>query len=267
MISGYEFFNGPWQDMEWLLAETTKFYDEQVVPKGIGDMFSVTRQRIMETREWAPSRSLIDENFDAVLRELNIVYIPKQVDPGPAIVFPHRDLYGRFRLGKMRPLYELVLKAGPAKYVFLGKKNTIVGPVLFGNTDETLTNIGRLRRVVLVEGYFDLLACRLLMPDLPVISTGTKSVNDDHIHYLQMLGVEDIYLLLDNEDAKGDRLEGAGNQATRIIANLYSKKTSIRFHPLGCPNNDPALCLTDYRSAILLRDMLRSVAAAQPPLL
>lgn len=260
MVSSYDFFNGPWQDVQWLIDAAQQFYAEHVTPKGLGDQFTLAQARIMEHRKWEPARPLIESNFDEVLRDLNIFYLPKQVDPGPGIVFPQRDIYGRFTYGKFRPFYDLVLKAGPAKYAFLGKKDQIQGPIWFGNTDRTLLNIGKARFVILVEGFFDLLACRLLCPDLPILSTGTKSINDEHIYYLQMLGVERIYLMFDNETAsKEGEEEGAGNKAMRIISNLYSKKTNIDFRTLGCPNDDASLCLESGRGAKLLRDVLQKI--------
>jgi hypothetical protein len=255
LVSGYEWFNGPWHDVEWLIDTTRAYYGEHVTPKGWGDMFTLAQDRILEHRNWAASRVIIEPHFDAVVRDLNVFYLPKQVDPGPGIVFPQRDIYGRFTYGKFRPFYPLELKAGPAKYAFLGKKRS---PMLFGNTDQTLVNIGRSRFAILVEGFFDLLACRLLVPDLPVLSTGTKSVNDEHIAYLQMLGVERVYLMFDNEVSSKDD-EGAGNKAMRIISNTYSKKTDIEFRPLLCPNDDASLCLESTRGGWLLRDMLQKI--------
>ena len=257
MVTSFEFFKGPWQDVEWLITAAQQFYAEFVTPKGMGDMFTLAHSRIVEHRKWEPSRVLIEPHFDEVVRDLNIFYLPKQVDPGPGIVFPQRDIHGRFTYGKFRPFYDLVLKAGPAKYAFLGKKDAIQGPIWFGNTDRTLVNIGRSRMVILVEGFFDLLACRLLVPDLPVMSTGTKSVNDEHIAYLQMLGVERIYLMFDNEvSSKPTDAEGAGNKAMRIISHTYGKKTGIDFRTIECPQDDASLCLEGGGPAKTLRDLL-----------
>lgn len=261
MITEYTFWKGPWHDVAGLIAETEKFYEENVTSKGLGDRFSVAQARIMEHRKWEPARTNIEANFDAVLRDLNVFYIPKQLEAGPCLVFPQQDIYGNYTHGKLRPLYELKLKAGPAKYCFLGKKENVKGPMWFGNTDRTLVNIGRTKSVLLVEGFFDLLACRLLMPDVPVLSTGTKSVNEDHIYYLQMLGVERVFLMFDNEKAKEGKEEGAGNQAMRVISAVYSKSTKIAFYPIGCPNDDPSMCLENYRSSVLLKELLQKIAA------
>ncbi len=261
MISGYEFWKGPWHDVEWLLSEVDTYFREEVEPKGLGDRFTVTAARIMEHRRWAASRALIEANMDSILRELNIFYVPKTMDPGPALVFPLQDVYGRYKSGKIRPFYELVFKAGPAKYSFLGKKENVVGPSLFGMSDATLVNMGKTRSAILVEGYFDTLACRLLVPSAPVVSTGTKTVSEEHVHYLRMLGVQNIYLMFDNEAAKEGKEEGAGNQAMRILSAVLGRSTGLNIQALGCPNEDASMCLENYRSAFLLKQILLKKAA------
>src|SRR6202041_1882975 len=122
------------------------------------------------------------------------------------------------------------MRAGVAKYGFLGKKDNVPGPHWFGNSDETLRNIARNRSVGLVEGYYDLLACRLMMPGAPILSTGTKTVNESHIQYLRMLGVKDIHLMFDNEAPKGDKDVGAGELSARYIKNENDGKHGQRFH-------------------------------------
>lgn len=261
MVSGFEFFKGPWQDVEWLIDTTRKFYDEHVTPKGLGDMYTVAATRIMEHRNWSASKVMIEGNMDAVLRELNIFYVPKQVDPGPGLVFPYLDLYGKYRSGRFRPFYALEMKGSPVKYALFGQK-ALIGPTWFGNTDQGILRAARHKFVMLVEGPFDLLACRLLVPEFPVFSTGTKTVNDDHIAYLRMLGVNHVYLMFDNEDpSKEGEVEGAGNKAARIVANTYRNKVPMEFSVLNCPNNDPSQCLERSRPAKALKDQLEKILA------
>jgi hypothetical protein len=258
VINGYEYLKGPWHDVEALIASTRTLYDTQITPKGGGDIPTIVRAKSMEKRKWGPSKPLIESRFDEIVHELGIFYIPKQVDPGPGIVFPQRDIYGRFTYGKYYPFEPIEFPSSTPKYIFLGHKDPLSRPQWFGNTDQVLTRIGVTRFVVIVEGFFDLLACRLLVPDLPVLSTGTKTINDDHMAYLQMLGVERVYLLFDNETSSRDD-EGAGNKAMRIISSVYGKKTGVDFRTLLCPNDDPSMCLESYRAAKLLRDQLQEI--------
>jgi hypothetical protein len=81
-----------------------------------------------------------------MIRELEIFYVPKQMDPGPCSVFPLE---------------------GPS--------------VSFGHIDDCIRAIGKYQAVCLVEDYFDLLACPLLYPGAPILSTETQSVNQLHI--------------------------------------------------------------------------------------
>ena len=159
-----------------------------------------------------------------IISELGIFYVPKQMDPGPAIIFPQRDISGRVSHGKIWPLYPLILHDKPVKYSNLGDKDLVQGPNWFGNTDPTLALAMQTRTVFLVEGFFDLLACRLMWPSTPVLSNGTKSISDDHILYLRLLGVKHIRLAFDNEAPKGDRRSGQG---TRRCVSLRASTPAI----------------------------------------
>jgi hypothetical protein len=256
MVSGYDFFTGPWQNTEWLVTETHRYYDENVTNRGLGTIWEVTKKKIIERRKWTPSLAYYDTHFTQILEELGILYVPKQVDPGPCVLFPQPDYHSRLTHGKIYPFYELMLRSGAAKYGFLGKKDSIRGPVWLGNSDQVLQLIAKYRTVVLVEGPFDLLACRLLWPNAAVMSTGTKSINEAHVQYLRMLGVKTVYLLFDYETAKEGKSEGAGEVAMSIIRNTWGQKSGIRFEIANCPNDDPSMCLEDYYAAKKLRDVL-----------
>lgn len=254
-VSSYEIYNGPWQDVQWLIDETQKHYDTHISPKGLGDRFSVAAEKIVKARKWEPSLSLIKDSLDSVIRELEIFYVPRTMDPGPAIVFPLYDHHNRVRYAQLKPFYPLTGNSGPMKYARLGKAMSI-GPVWFGDRDETLRAAGRYRSVCLVEGYFDLLACRLLHPDAPVLSTGTKKMSQIHMYYLRMLGVKTVHLMFDNEIAAHGKDEGAGNQAARYVAQEFQGKGGTELQIQACPAPDPSACLEDRRTAYSLRSML-----------
>lgn len=264
-MNGYEFYKGPWQNVSWLIDETEKFYQENITPKGLGDRFSVARDKIIERRKWQPSIRLIKDTLEPVLRELNIFYVPKQMDPGPGVAFPIRDIHDNMTHGKFHPFYELLMKNREgqetvAKYAALGKKESMRGPAFFGNSDECLRNIGRTQSVALVEGPYDLLGCRVLVRDCPVLSTGTKSFSIEHIYYLRMLGAKTFYLMFDNEPAKGEKTMGAGNQAMDYLAFKWSKDTGLDFRPLLCPADDASTCLEHGETAVTLTNILARVA-------
>ena len=58
MLTGWEFRKGPWQNVEWLIEETEKFYAKNITPKGLGDRFTVACSKIVEHRRWQPSLRL-----------------------------------------------------------------------------------------------------------------------------------------------------------------------------------------------------------------
>jgi hypothetical protein len=257
-LTGYEFRTGPWQDVRWLIDETQAFYDRSVTPKGLGDRFTVAKAKILEHREWTPALKLIDGSFDAVLRELGVFYVPRQMDPGPCVVFPIRDYRNVLTNAKIRPFYNLVINGSPAKYATLGRKTVMGTPAWFGDTDTTLESIAKHRSVLLVEGTFDLLAIRLLAPHVPVLSPGGKRLNDAHIDYLRLLGVQDIHLMFDSEPPKDERYrQGAGEMAMAGIRRKYeSEHQNIRWTSLSSFTSDASEALERQRTAWNLRGRL-----------
>ena len=144
------------------------------------------------------------------------------------------------------------MKDGIAKYGTLGNKHEFRGPVWIGDTDLTIERILKCRFCVLVEGPFDLVACRLLA-DIPVLTTGTKSLNEQHFAALRMLGVERLHFLFDMEST--ELQTGAGEIA---MAKMSNEARRIGFQPrsLACPDKDPSACLERYDKAIMLTRML-----------
>jgi hypothetical protein len=201
---------------------------------------------------------MYDEHFEAMLEELGIMYLPKQLDPGPGVLFPLRDYRDRLTHAKLHPFYDLVLPSGVSRYAFLGKK-PVVGPNYFGQSDETLRAIARTQQVGLVEGYYDLLACRLILPGVPILSTGTKSINEAHVQYLRLLGVEDVHLMFDNDDPKPGSSMGAGEQAMHYIKAEWERQCPLRFHIHQVPQSDPAECLRSRQGALQLKRMMQGI--------
>jgi len=262
MVSGFEFSRGPWQDVEWLVNQTKTYYERFVTPKGLGTAAKVTAAKIIESRNWKKSEMLWTGDLLQLIEEMEIIYVPKQVDPGPCILFPLRDYHGNMNSGRIKPFYELLLKYGPVKYGYLGNSEVISGPTWFGNSDETLRHIAKYRSVGLVEGYFDNLACRLMKPDAPILSTGLKTINEMHVHYLQMLGVKTVNLMFDDDPAKEGFMLGAGAQAMESIQKHWDGKCGIEFHIHKLPANDPSLCLESYEPAMRLRHLLQGMFRA-----
>lgn len=194
-----------------ITEETDKLY-ERIVAKGGHDKLTLTREKIIEVRGWQPSLYLTRDNFERALTELGCFYVPKIMQPGPAFVFPIIDIDRECQYAQTKPLEGSVL-GGKSKYRFIGSK--CVGPTWLGNTNETLTTAVSTGQVVLVEGPFDLLACRVLAPEVPVMSPLTKRLGKGHQAYLRMLGLRRVYLMFDNELPSAGHSIGAGNLAMK----------------------------------------------------
>ena len=248
-------------DVSRLIEETDKLYSRIIMKRPEADKLSFTKSKIISERGWEPSRSLIDSNFNRVLSELKIFYVPNILLPGPAFVFPIRDVDGTYPYAQTKPLEGSVLYSPKAKYYRIG--NAISSPQWLGNSPETIKILMRMRRVMVVEGPFDLLACRLLCPSLPVLCPLTKLVTKKHEEYLRILGVKTLHLMFDNElSKKTGGFMGSGN-----ISMAMQKKsiTSMKVEIALCPASDPSEALQSMKSAMALRKLLNSEFEVSAP--
>jgi hypothetical protein len=257
-MTGKEFRSKPYQNVRWMLDQVEEFYATKVVPRGGPGKFEKTAEVIVKLRGWEPTVRLYAQHMQSVLEELNIIYIPKVLEPGPAILFPLLDVRDHYILARLNPMYAFVIGKGAAKYAFLGNPQDTVGPNWLGMTHATIRRILDCRAAVLVEGPFDLLACRLLAPEVPVLSTGTKTFNEMHITHLRMLGVKDLWIMFDHEEGKTDAVHGAGDSAAAFLARKWQGVVGdqMRFHHYHPPASDPANCLKRLDWATPLRERL-----------
>lgn len=258
------------QKLEWsvpkITEETDKLYD-RIVAKSGHDKLTLTREKIIEARGWQPSLYLTKDNFGRSLTELGCFYVPKVMQPGPAFVFPIIDIDRTCQYAQTKPLEGSVL-GGRSKYRFIGSDP--VGPTWLGNTDEAIKAVVSTGQVVLVEGPFDLLACRVLAPEVPVMSPLTKRLGKGHQAYLRMLGLRRIYLMFDNELPSARHNMGAGNLAMKHYSKELSRYFDVR--TLLCPSSDPSEALKNGYTAERLRSILlntmrsceKSLVEAQP---
>jgi hypothetical protein len=239
--------------LEWyehiptLMTETDKLYERIVAKWPEKTKRNQTAKKMVELRAWKPSLRLITKNF-CVLDELNVAYIPKVMVPGPCFLFPLHDVDRTYPYAQVKPLPGSVIQT-KAKYHFMGTKP--IGPQWMGITRSTTAQIIQTRRVVVVEGAFDCIACRLLCPDVPVLSPLTKKLGAKHVIFLRILGVKDLYLMYDNEAS------GQGNKAMEVEAQTLSKHFNV--HVLLCPASDPSEALKSATVAGKLKRMLSNV--------
>jgi hypothetical protein len=236
----------PWweSDVNKVIEETDVFYTRVAELYPDKAKIPFTKKKIIEARLWAPTLKMYDKHFEETLRQLGFFYAPNRVIPGPAFVFPIRDVDGKFTCAQTKPLEGSVLAVPGMKYRYIGEKP--IGPRWLGNDYATLKKIINLRKVAVVEGPFDLLAARLMCPEFPILSPLTKMLGKQHIAYLRMLGVTDLFLMYDNEVAKEGKEGGAGNMSAEQQA-AYIKTMNVK--ALTCPQSDPSECLKNPKFA------------------
>lgn len=246
-----------YQKVPDLVQKINGLYAEATAAGKTYTKLSITQQKVLEAREWQAALPLIQKNFDRILTELNCFYVPKTVQPGPMIVFPMRDVFGIATRAQTKP-FEGSAEHGAGKYMYLGlPSKEFAGPSWLGNDSATLRRIIERRWVVLVEGAFDLMACRLVCPDVPSLSPLTKSLGPSHQAYLRMLGVDTIFLMFDNEKPKDeDHDMGGGEISMRALKrDIKDMKVDI----LYCPASDPAQCLKTFTKTGQLRTLLANL--------
>jgi hypothetical protein len=266
-MDGLDFQKGKWQDVPLLMEEVDKLYT-RLETKGQPGKWFATKKKIYAERNWVPSTFLIEKNFETALEKLNFFYIPKGWDPGPIFIFPQKDVEGDFTRAQSKPLYEIPNRDGvSSKYRVIGvKKEDFVGPVWLGNDEETLRLILLTKMVLLVEGPFDLLAVRLLCPEIPSLCPLTKKIGIDHQAYLRMLGVDTIYLLFDTDaDKFNDSSDVKWNERYTEGAGVVSMKflqrdiTNMEVKPIWIAGaGDPSESLENLTTAKKLQKALRA---------
>lgn len=250
------YFTDEWfHDIPAVMSKTDDLY-AQLVSMGKSNKIATTKRKIYEARGWR--RDIAEENFDRVLDRLKVFYLPKALRPGPAFVFPLRDLDGKFREAQVRPLPDSYLFKPDHKYRRLGTNHAFKGPQWFGNDAETLQQIMKKKTVLLVEGPFDELACKLLAPECPVMSPLTKGLTEEHIEYLQILGVTHIAFMFDRE-ADNVKRQGQRGEDAAEASIKKQVKSGISVGRVLCPARDPSDALRLLSAANELKFLLKDI--------
>jgi hypothetical protein len=254
-MSFVSFKNEPFHDIPALIAKTNDVYAELIKLGKTTSRNETTKKKIYEARGWL--HRFAEPNFDIVLDRLNVFYLPKALRPGPCFVFPLRDLDSKYGIAQVRPLPDSWLFKEDRKYRLLGTERSFKGPHWFGNTPATLQSIIEHQKVCLVEGPFDVLACQCLVPDAPVMSSLTKSIGEDHVEYLRILGVKTIVTMFDNE-ASGQGYLGAMD-VKRKVEDKYAYGAGMEVLNLTGAGSDPSDSLKRESLIMKLRYSLREL--------
>lgn len=238
---------------ELLATVDAKFADAVARGKTFTKL-SVTRDKIIEMRGWEQATKLIEKNFDRVLTDLKITYIPRQIAPGPMVIFPIRDVDGEYKYAQTKPLEGSEFFSEAKKYYYIGTEP--IGPRWLGNDPATIRLILKRKAVAVVEGPYDFLACRLVAPDAPVLCPLSKTLGPKHIAYLRLLGVRELVFMFDNEGSgKG---QAAMSFQSRQVQQLPKIKTRMILVGQGIGGGDPSKCLTTEEGARQLKKQLES---------
>lgn len=244
------------QDVAELLLQCDKLY-ERLASMNLASRALLTKKYIYEQRGWLPSQFIIERAFDEQLKRIGMFYIPKVMQPGPCFVCPLRDSTGEVRRVQTRPMPGSVLYSSDKKYYMLGDKDLFLGPSWLGNDPLTIAQILERRAVYIVEGAFDLLACRLVVPptrpdSLPSLCPLGKTLGKKHILFLKMLGVRTLYLLMDHETS------GVGDKSMKFMEEDL-KDFEVHIVEQTGGGEDPSSALKNLSSARRLYNVIHQL--------
>jgi hypothetical protein len=219
----------PWAQVNTLIAELGTMYEQAIKAGKVGSPADTAVRKLIQYRGWCPQVS--QAAIRRVVEELEIIYVPKGLGPGPGILFPMRDL-----TGEVLRLHIRLLDDGPERFKMkymslIDDKERFLGPAWLGADEPTLQAIIATGEVLIVEGPLDLAAVRIMNCPVPSLSPTTKKLTDDHWDYLRVLGVQRLYTLLDNEQSQ------VGEKAAHWMGrNPYG----IEVAECRCPVKDPS---------------------------
>jgi hypothetical protein len=184
------------------------------------------------------------------IEDLEMIYVPNGCGPGPAFLFPVRDVTGEIRRAHLRMVDETVYGF---RYISLVNSEKFIGPGWSGNDEATVEAIIQTGEVTLVEGPFDLVALRAAEPRLPSLCPLSKRMSDDHWDYLKILGVEHIYPMFDVEKSR---------QGEAAMERMEVFHREFKVTPLRCPAKDPSDALKHPAKFEALRRTLNDALPA-----
>jgi len=201
-----------------LFERTKALYEAECI-----DWLDSSTKRFIEFRNWIVE----PDRVKPALEKAMVRWIPKQIVPGGAFFFPIYDHHNFLSLAQLR-----YLDPDPHKCLVHGSLPDHLSPWWFGNDQETLIRIAELRKVLIVEGPSDVLACRIALGNsYPVLSPLGKELKEIHQKDLLLLGVKKVQLLLDFD------------KAGQTSANIQKESLPFRVQRMICPSHDPSDCL------------------------
>ena len=223
----------PWASCDALMAELETMYGKAIAAGKVTDPADTAVRKMIHYRNWCSSVS--KSAVRRVVEELEVVYCPKGLGPGPGLVFPMRDI-----TGEIKRLHIRLLEDSPTiykmKYMSLVDPTLFLGPAWIGADDATMEAIIQCGEVQLVEGPVDLAAVRIAGCPIPSLSPTSKRLTEEHWTWLRVMGVKCIHPMMDNEVSGG-----GGKAASYFEKNPYG----ISVAPDVCPVKDPSKALED----------------------
>lgn len=240
-----------WMDEPWatnpqlLLANLEKTYTKALQLGKIETVAKTTLKKAVANRGWhfAPD----DPKMLAVVEDLGMIYVPQGLEPGPGFLFPIRDVTGDIKRAHIRLVNDDQYARYGGKYLSLVDKHLFIGPPWLGNDEATLEAIIQTGEVLVMEGPFDLAACRYAAPEVPSLCSLTKRLGKLHWAYLKILGVQRVYVMFDDEES------GRGKEAAEI---LVRRNPEFEIIPITCPAHDPSDALRSSKKDRVLRKVL-----------
>ena len=213
-----------------------KLYEERQI-----DWVAETAEYIVSFRDWAIEPDLVARTISPT----KVRRMPKDLATGGAFFFPIYDNLDCLNLAQLR----FIKPNGYVEKYFIGEKRGHLSATWYGMDKFTANQIILKKRVIIVEGPFDALACQIALGtnDFPILCAFGKKLNKKQIFDLELLGVNRVLLMFD-QDQVGKR--GANDEMLRL---------PFKVQILKCPTEvggDPSDSLKTMKSFNTLGNLL-----------
>ena len=237
----------PWaKNPEVLIESLERVYRLAIKAGKVQTPALTARKKAMAVRGWCSA--VPQDRLLKAIEDLEMIYVPDAVAPGPGFLFPIRDVTGEIRRAHIRVNDDQVYGV---RYISAVDKDRFIGPSWAGMDEETVEAIIKTGSLMVMEGPWDLLAIRTLEPRLPAVCSLTKKLGPLHFDYLRLIGVPRIYVMFDNEK-KGKLAEEA----------MIEKHKDCEIIPVACPAHDPSDAMKSVIKMQALQRVLSSLIDA-----
>jgi hypothetical protein len=233
-MTGKEFIEGPWQQVPWLIDQVMELFETKIVLKGGPTLLAKTADSSLSCVSGNRLSPCSRSTLRRFCMNCGSCMSRRSCCPVRRSSFRSSTCVTGTPLGRLKTMYELRIKAISRSTPSLAIGGTQSDRIGWACHD-VIRRILETKTMLSVEGPFDLLACRLIAPEVPVISTGTKNFTACILPICACSGSRRMHLLFDGDDV--------GERAASFLKRKVERGTRLRIdgRNQNCPPEQRAL--------------------------